>query len=88
MFINLFLFLLATCVSLATCLLSQLDLVLHSLSKSEISTNSQHQQQAKVGTGREREREMRELLAVAFLLLSFSAFRFGNNLRNEKLFEN
>lgn len=83
MFINLFLFLLATCVSLATCLLSQLDLVPHSLSKSEISTNSQHQQQPKEGTGREGDREMRELLAVAFLLLSFSAFRFGNNLKNE-----
>lgn len=40
-----FLFLLASCVSLATCLLSQLDLVLHSLSKSEISTNSQQQQE-------------------------------------------
>lgn len=79
MFINLFLFLLATCVSLATCLLSQLDLVPHSLSKSEISTNSE----PKEGTGREGDREMRELLAVAFLLLSFSAFRFGNNLKNE-----
>lgn len=53
-----FLFLLASCVSLATCLLSQLDLVLHSLSKSEISTNSQQREGTE--TRKEREREMRK----------------------------